>query len=275
MSRIPADAAAARRANRAQWDALARVHGQDRYYDTDALVAGADSLREAEAAGLRLAVGAVAGLDVIHLQCHIGFDSVSLARRGARVTGVDFSAASLDKAREVARRCGVDVAFVRADAADLPVELHGRFDLVYATLGVLCWIADLGAWMRSVAAALRPGGRLLLVEIHPLYQMFASLGPPVLDFPYAFDGGREFDEDGSYADPDAHVESTRTVVFAHSLGETVSAALGAELRVETLEEHLDADLDPRGDVAEEADGRYRVRLGGEALPMLFTLVARR
>ena len=98
------DTATARRINRAHWDSLASVHGQDRIYDSEALIAGADSLHEAESAGLREAVGAVAGLDVLHLQCHIGFDAVSLARRGARGVGVDFSPAAQDKARALARR---------------------------------------------------------------------------------------------------------------------------------------------------------------------------
>ena len=126
---------------------------------------------------MREAVGEVAGLDVLHLQCHIGFDSISLARRGARVTGADFSPASLAKARDLAARAGVEVEFVEADATALPRELHGRFDLVYATMGVICWIEDLGAWMRSVHAALRPGGRLVLVEIHPLYNMIGAREP--------------------------------------------------------------------------------------------------
>src|ERR671918_2637737 len=124
------DKGTARRINRAHWDALASAHGQDAYYDTEALVAGADTLREAESAGVGEAVGAVAGLDVLHLQCHIGFDSVSLARRGARVVGIDFSPASLEKARALSRRCEVDVEFVEADATKLPAELHNRFDLV-------------------------------------------------------------------------------------------------------------------------------------------------
>ena len=110
------DRATARRINRAHWDALAAAHGQDAFYDTEALVAGADSLHDTEAAGLREAVGAVAGLDVLHLQCHIGFDAISLARRGARVVGADFSPASLEKARALARRCEVSVSFVEADA---------------------------------------------------------------------------------------------------------------------------------------------------------------
>jgi SAM-dependent methyltransferase len=268
------DRRTARRLNRAHWDALATVHGQDAYYDTEALVAGADSLQEAEAAGLREAVGAVAGLDVMHLQCHIGFDAISLARRGARVVGVDFSPASLEKARALARRCEVDVEFVEADATALPAELHNRFDLVYATIGVINWIDDVRAWMRSAASALRGGGRLLLVEIHPLFDMLESVDPLRLDFPYADDGGRAFDEPGSYAGADLPVSSTETVEYAHSLGEVVNAALAAGLRIQRLDEHMEADFDPRGELLDaEDDGRYRLVVDGERLPVLYSLVA--
>jgi SAM-dependent methyltransferase len=268
------DARTARRINRAHWDALADAHGQDAVYDTEALIAGADSLHEAEAAGVREAVGAVAGLDVMHLQCHIGFDAISLARRGARVVGVDFSPAALEKARTLARRCEVRAEFVEADATRLPVELHNRFDLVYATLGVLVWIDDVRAWMRSAAAALRGGGKLMLVDAHPMFQMIASVDPLQLDFPYALDGPRTYDEPGSYAGADLPVSSTETVEYGHSLGEIVTAALAAGLKIVHLEEHFEAEFDPRGTLLEpEEDGRYRVRVDGELLPLLFTLVA--
>jgi SAM-dependent methyltransferase len=271
------DTRTARRLNRAYWDALAAVHGSDRIYDDEALVAGADTLRELESTGVREAVGAVAGLDVLHVQCHIGHDTISLARRGGRVTGVDFSPASVARARELARRCGVRIDFVEADSTALPVELHNRFDLAYATMGVVCWIADIGAWMRSVAAVLRPSGRLLLVDLHPLYQMVASGSEPLsADFPYGNDGGRSFDEDGSYADPGARLAATASVQYGHSLGELVTAAVQAGLRVERLEEHVELDHDPRGDIlTREDDGRYRLRLGAEPLPLAFTLIARR
>src|SRR3954468_776544 len=268
------DPRTARRINRAHWDALASAHGQDAYYDTDALIAGADTLTDVEAAGIREAIGAVAGLDVLHLQCHIGFDAISLARRGARVVGADFSPASLEKARTLAKRCEVDVRFVEAEATTLPMELHNRFDLVYATIGVIVWIADLRAWMRSAAAALRGGGKLMLVDIHPMSQMVASVDPVSFDFPYAFDGPRIYDEPGSYAGADLAVSSTQTVEYGHSLGEIIMAALGAGLKIEHVQEHLEADFDPRGNLLEpDEDGRYRVRVDGEMLPMLFTLVA--
>jgi SAM-dependent methyltransferase len=190
------------------------------------------------------------------------------------VVGADFSPAALEKGRTLARRCELHVDFVEADATKLPVDLHNRFDLVYATIGVLVWIDDLRAWMRSAAAALRGGGKLLLVDIHPLYTMLGALDPPEFDFPYAHDGPRSFDEPGSYAGIDLPVAATQTVEYGHSLGEVVMAALGAGLKLQHLEEHMSADFDPRGSMLEpEEDGRYRVRVGPEVLPMLFTLVA--
>lgn len=260
--------------NRAHWDALAAVHGQDRYYDSEGLAAGRVGLGAIEAAAVAEAIGDVRDRDVLHLQCHIGFDTIALARQGARVTGLDFSAASLDKAGALARRCGVQAEWVQADVTQLPVALQARFDLVYATIGVLSWIADVDAWMRSAAAALRPGGRLTLVELHPFYEMVAAVDPLRLDFPYAFDGPHRFDEPGSYADRDASVAATATIVYGHSLGEVVTAAIAAGLRIEALHEHLAADSDPRGSMLTPGtDGRCRLEVSGQRLPILFTLVA--
>ena len=206
-----------RETNRAHWDALAAVHGQDAYYDAEALVGGADTLSRHENA----AVGDVAGLDVLHLQCHIGFDSISLARRGARVTGVDFSPASLAGGATSPRARGVEVEFVEADATALPPALHGRFDLVYATIGVLCWIEDLEAWMRSVRDGAAAGRKAR-----------AGGDPPAV--PWSGSGSRwcwtsrtpptaraRFDEPGSYADREAEVAVPTEIVYAHSLGEDV------------------------------------------------------
>jgi SAM-dependent methyltransferase len=254
--------------NRAHWDALADVHAAQNagYYDADALIAGRDTAEPG--------VGDVTGLHVMHLQCHLAYDAISLARRGARVTAVDFSPRALEQAAALASRCGVDLELVEASALDLPASLHGRFDLVYATIGVLGWISDVDAWMRNVFAVLRPGGRLFLHELHPLYLMFETIEPAVLDFPYAFDGPREFDEEGSYAARDADVAVTKTVEFAHGLGEVVTAAVDAGLRVDALREHLEADRDHRGGLLPaDPDGKHRLRLGGELLPVLYTLEA--
>lgn len=282
----PADPDAA---NRAWWDGVAAEHRTSvaGYYDPAPLVAGGSSFRRAEEAALAAAFPeGVAGKDVLHLQCHLALDSITLARRGARVTGVDFSAEALQGAGELAARCGVPLTLVQSDATRLPATLHGRFDLVWATIGVITWHADLLAWMASAAAALRPGGRLVLLDLHPLFCMPATVTPLVMDFPYAFDGAHAFDEPGSYANPAAKLTSTVSVSYAHSLGAVVNAAIAAGLRVERLDELLEADFDPRPTLlTREPDGRYRWRLGAGAdgaeadgaeappLPVLFVLVA--
>lgn len=180
-------------------------------HDSAGLVGAADSLTDVERAGLAAAVGSVDGLDVLHVQCHLGFDAISLGRRGARVTGVDFSPVALEKAHDLAGRCGVDVAFVEPDATSLPSALRGRFALAYATIGILCWIADVYGWMASVASALRPGGPLLLIDGHPLWQMTQRLDPLVLDIPYAYDGPHSCTLSGSYAAAGAdHDDAVRT-----------------------------------------------------------------
>jgi methyltransferase family protein len=122
--------------NRANWNVWAAAHGQDAYYDRAGLLAGEDSLTYLEWAGVRAAVGDVQDRDVLHVQCHIGFDTITLARHGARVTGVDFSPVALAKAADLADECGVAVTLVEGDSTALPEQLTGRFDLAYATIGI-------------------------------------------------------------------------------------------------------------------------------------------
>lgn len=266
------------RINRAYWDSLAAVHGNgdDRYYDVDRLLAGEPTLSDIEERAVRAAVGDAAGRDVLHVQCHIGFDSITLARRGARVTGVDLSPASLAKARDLAARCGVEVAFVEGDSTDLPARLHDRFDLAYATIGVVNWIDDMGAWMRSVARCLRPGGTLVLVDLHPMLMMFDELDPPRFAWPY--DDPRAFveEEQGSYANRDARLASPASVSYAHGIGTLITAALNAGLRLTAFEEHTSIDFDPIGAFfTRDADEHYRARSNDQLLPSMFTLLATR
>ena len=268
------------------WEQLAAFHGtgDDHMYDLDALIAGGSLMGPEEQAAIDRATQGrgVADLDVLHLQCHIGCDSITLARLGARVTGVDFSPTALARLDDLARQCGVDVTTVRSDSRDLPRELDGSFDLVYATIGVLCWIDDLDAWMSGVARVLRTAGTLVLVELHPLLTMIDSVEPLVLDFPYAFDGGHVYSGMGSYANRDADITWT-TTQYAHGLAEVVMAATRAGLTMTYLEEHTSMSFDPRGmeETVEELDGQYRMRIGlgavhGETqdrafpLPVLFT-----
>jgi len=275
-------------ANHDHWEKLARFHGtgDDDYYDLDLLRAGGSLMGEEELEAIAAATSGrgLAGAAVLHLQCHIGCDSISMAREGATVTAVDFSRSALDRLEVLAKECGVAIATVEADATQLPLELAGRFDYVYASIGVLCWIDDLDAWMAGVARSLREGGALILVELHPLVTMVESLDPLVVDFPYAFDGPRVYTGTGTYANRDADIEWT-TVQYAHSIGEVVTAAVRVGLRCELLVEHTSGTFNMGQFEEPEDDGRYRLRLGEGAareggrepacpMPVLFTLIAR-
>jgi ubiquinone/menaquinone biosynthesis C-methylase UbiE len=277
--------------NYTHWESLAAFHGtgNDRFYDLEALISGGSLMGADEVAALdRATKGAgVSGLDVMHLQSHIGCDSITMARQGARVTSVDFSPTALARLRVLAEQCGVAVTTVQSDARDLPHGLDDSFDLVYATIGVLCWIDNLDMWMSGVARVLRPSGTLVLVELHPLLTMIDSVDPLVLDFPYHFDGGHVYRGSGSYANRGADVTWT-TTQYAHSVAEVVMAATNAGLRLNYLEEHTEMSFDPRGmeEAPNEADGQYRFRIGVGAqigderepahpLPVLFTFLATR
>jgi SAM-dependent methyltransferase len=257
--------------NRDMWNELALLHGQDRVYDVEGFLRGDDTLDEVEV-GM---AGDVRGLDLLHLQCHFGLDTLSWARRGARVTGVDFSPAAIERARSLAEQAGLEATFIEADTQALPEDLAGRFDVVFASYGVLCWIGDLDAWMQGAAMALRPGGRLVLVEFHPLYVMVDRVEPLELGFPYGGGAAHRFEEEGSYADPDLATTANVTIEFPHSLGEIVTAAIRAGLVVRHLEEHLQASGDGRNILSEQPDGRYRLVVSGQELPLLFSLVAER
>lgn len=265
-------------ANRALWESMAAVHGEgrDTIYDVDGLVAGGPALLDAERDALQAALAgrSLDGLDVLHVQCHLAFDAVELARNGARVTGVDFSPTALAKAADIAARAGVSLELVEADVTDLPASLHGRFDLAWATIGVVAWIEDLDAWAQSLAATLRPGGRLVLVELHPLFTAVGSVDPLVFDWPYADTGPLVESVEATYAG--AELDTARTAVeHAHSLGEVVSSVVRAGLHVLRLDEHDSCELDPRGVLPREPDGRYRLRSGRAVLPLLYTLIAER
>ena len=159
-------------ANRANWDDRVEGHLADSEYRVDELVAN-PAFVSREVAFAVAEMGSVRGVRLAHLQCHIGTDTISMARLGARVTGLDFSPRSIEAASALARDCGVDARFVLGDVHDAPALLGEQFDVVYTGVGSLCWLPDVRRWAAAAAACVRPGGLLYLHEVHPTVQ---SLG---------------------------------------------------------------------------------------------------
>jgi SAM-dependent methyltransferase len=262
-----------RRTNMAWWDERAPAHAAaDSTYDLDRLVAGHDDLRPFEDDEL----GVVDGLDLLHLQCHIGTDTVCWARRGARVTGLDFSATALAAAATLAERCGVSLELVRADVHDAVAALDGRsFDVVYTGVGALNWLPDLPRWARTVCDLLRPGGVLYLVELHPMWMALGDDGRTIRED--AITGAyRCWDEpqDGSYGAPGVTFEHQATWERLHPLGDVLSAVLGAGLTIELYHEWPFTPAPTPWLVAGD-DGLHRFPDGMEPFPLLYSLRAGR
>ncbi|HEY0203575.1 MAG TPA: class I SAM-dependent methyltransferase [Acetobacteraceae bacterium] len=226
--------------NRANWDERVPVHLASRGYDLMALRAGRcrlDVLTEAMLPPL-------AGLRVLHLQCHFGRDTLVLAGRGAEMTGVDFSPLAIIAAQDLAAEMGLPAHFVLADVYGAPAALPepASFDLVFTAWGTICWLPDVAAWARVAAGFLRPGGRLLFLDSHPAALVFDDLvlggnGRPGWFLPYFGGVPLVYDEPTDYADPAARLRNERQVNWLHPLGAVLAGLRDAEMRLDTLQEH--------------------------------------
>lgn len=230
----PPGAADWRAANRANWDERVPIHTAGPFYDLSGFVAGNDTLRDFELAE----VGDVSGKTLLHLQCHIGLDTLSWSRRGATVTGIDFSKPAVETATDLAAQIGAATArFITTDVYDAVKVVDGQtFDIVYTGLGALCWLPDIDRWARTVAALVAPGGFLYLAEFHPVSDVLAEDGRTV-EGDYFRRDPIVVDAPGTYADPSAPMAATLTVEWLHGVGDVVSALVTAGLRLEFLHEH--------------------------------------
>jgi SAM-dependent methyltransferase len=259
--------------NLARWNELAGIHARSEFYDLEGFKAGKSSLRSIEVEEL----GDVAGKSLLHLQCHFGIDTLSWVRRGARVTGVDFSEEAIALARSLSRELGLDARFVCSDVYDLRQALSGQFDVVYTSYGALCWLADLKRWAQIAAGFVRPGGTFYMVEVHPIAFMLDDR-PETTDLRVGYsyfhspEPIRE-DKPGSYADRKAAVTNSVEYTWTHGLGDVVTAIAAAGLRIEFLHEFPFGVCATMPGMEQCADGWWRVMGQPELVPFLFSLKA--
>ena len=266
----------ARALNLSNWESRVPLHLGG--YGIDRLLADPTALSQVVDFD-RPRLGDVAGLDAVHLQCHIGTDTLSLARLGAQMTGLDFSPSAITAATDLAARAGVEIDYVVADVDDAPDVLdRERFDLVYTGIGALCWLPDVRQWAAVVDALLRPGGRLFIREGHPV--LWAMSDPRdddllVMEFPYfEVEGGTRFVEPKTYVDHDGELAQPIIVSYNHGIGEIVTALLDLGFTITAFEEHRSVPWNALGDVMIEGDdGEFSLRSGGERLPLTYTLQA--
>jgi SAM-dependent methyltransferase len=264
--------------NRASWDERVPAHVASPDYQISRFADDPGHLSEVVRFDLPR-LGDIRGLRGVHLQCHIGTDTVSLARLGASMTGLDFSAPAVAAARELATGTGADAQFVQGDVYAAPDLLGpGGFELVYTGIGALCWLPDIRRWAGVVAALLAPGGRLFLREGHPMLWALADErddGLLVVEYPY-FERPEPmvFHDDGTYATTDVVFENTEAHNWNHGLAEIITALMDAGLELTALAEHDSAPWAPfPGMMEKSAEGEWRLADQPWRLPCTYTLQA--
>lgn len=260
-------------ANRRHWDEVVPIHVGSEMYDVAGFKSGKSRLRLVEVDE----VGDVRGKSLLHLQCHFGLDTLSWARDGAAVTGVDFAESAVEAARALAAECRIDARFILSDVYSLPDKLDERFDVVFTSKGVLCWLPDVKRWAQVAAHFVKPGGVFYILEFHPFAGIFDD-DPGVTDlvvrYPYFRpDEPLRFDEDGTYADLNAKLRHRVTYEWTHPISEVVTSLIEAGLRIEFLHEFPFSDFRALPVVQYAPDGTARLAKHDGSVPLLYSIKA--
>ncbi len=259
--------------NRSLWNGWTRLHAHSDYYDLAGFKAGRSSLQPIEVEE----VGDVRGQSLLHLQCHFGQDTLSWARRGAEVTGVDFSDEAIRLARSLSAELDIPARFIQSNIYELPTALAERFDIVFTSYGVLSWLPDLNAWAEVIAHFLKPGGVFYIIDGHPLVGMVnddcTAFVSPYFHAPEPC----EHESHGSYAaSGKAEGFSHPEYNWEHSLSDIINAVIRAGLRLEFVHEFPYMWHIPSYTILEEFEpGKGRLKGSFGLLPHMFSLRARR
>jgi SAM-dependent methyltransferase len=263
-------------ANRRMWDERVPIHVDSDFYDVAGFKAGKPAIQPFEVDEL----GALGGLDLVHLQCHFGLDTLDLVRLHPtlKATGLDFSKPAIEAAATLAADLELAdrVTFVQADVHDaVPTLGAGAFDVVYTGKGALIWLPDLRAWAEVCAGLLRPGGWLYVCEFHPIADCLSyEHTEPTITYDY-FNAQPILDETpGTYADRDAPTSHNRSYEWHHPLGQVFEALIGTGFELRFFHEWDYTLFDRSKAVGKGADGRYRW-LGSGRLPLMYSLKARK
>ena len=249
--------------NRESWNERARVHFNSRFYDIDGFLAGKTSLREIELAELTQ----VRGRRLLHLQCHVGLDTLSWARLGAQCTGVDISPVAIEKARELNETTGLDTRFECTDVYSYSRGGIDPFDIVFTSYGAICWLPDLDKWAEIVSSNLALGGTFYMAEFHPVYDLLTG---------YAYFGNDEPDieEEGTYTENGSALK-TKLAVWSHPLGKVINALLNAGIEIQRLNEFPFSPYPCFENMTEREPGRHYITHQGQDVPLVYTITGKK
>ncbi|MFB6342309.1 class I SAM-dependent methyltransferase [Saccharicrinis sp. FJH62] len=251
--------------NRKLWNERTKVHFGSAFYDNESFLQGRNSLNCIE---LDL-LGDITGKKILHLQCHFGQDTLSLARMGANVTGVDLSDVAIEKARELSKSTNLRAKFIRCDIYDLPKHLNKTFDIVFTSYGTIGWLPDIERWAGIINRYLKPGGSFILAEFHPVVWMF-SYDFKSVEYGYFNTGSIVETEKGSYTDGSETLE-LESVSWNHTLSDIFTALKQNGISIEIFREFDYSPYDCFQNTVETEPGKFKIRGLEGKLPMIYAL----
>ncbi len=256
------------------WDSVVEAHAASEMYDLKGFLAGGIHLGAVE----REEVGNVAGKRLLHLLCHFGLDTLSWARLGAQVTGLDISPQAVGKARAVASQTGLQATFVECDIADVKEAVRGPFDIVFMSWGAICWVPDIDKLFSDVANLLAPGGFYYLLDAHPLINAIddswtVCQGLPVFPEPYASQTEPVAWAWHDYADESFDAGGKNSYEWPHSNAQVVTALSKAGLRIAFLHDHDYLVWRAAPGLVEDSKGKFRWPEGVNPLPLSYSVKA--
>lgn len=255
--------------NKNSWNAKVEPHLKSDFYFVDEFLKGRNSLNSIE---LEL-LGDVKDKKILHLQCHFGQDSISLSRLGAKVMGIDLSDKAINAAKDLAKKCETDTEFIISDVYDLPNVLNQKFDIIFTSYGTIGWLPDLDKWANVINHFLKPGGRFVMVEFHPVIWMFDD------DFngiTYNYFNEKSIVEtyEGTYADFSADIVQ-EYVMWNHSLSDVLQNLIKNNLIIDNFHEFDWSPYPCFKHVEEFEKGKWRVNKFGNKMPMVYALSAQK
>lgn len=253
--------------NKAAWNSRTDHHFDSAFYDVKSFLEGKNSLNDIE---LRL-LNDVSGKSILHLQCHFGQDSISLARMGAVVTGVDLSDNAIGKANELKEKTNTNATFICCDIYDLPRYLDQQFDIVFTSYGTIGWLPDLDKWAAIVSKYLKLGGKFVFAEFHPVVWMFDNDFGKII-YTYAKSNPIIETENGTYADKEAPI-TTEMITWNHGIGEVISSLLKSGLSINSFEEYDYSPYNCFNKTIEFEPGKFRIEHLANYIPMVYSLTA--
>ena len=253
--------------NKKSWNRKTAYHLKSDFYDVEGFLKGNSSLNEIELTLL----DDVEGKSILHLQCHFGQDTISLGRLGAKTTGIDLSDKAIESARKLSRKAGIEASFICCDIYDLPNHLNGKFDIVYTSYGTIGWLPDLDKWAEIISKYLKPKGKFVFVEFHPVVWMFDNNFKKI-DYNYLNAGAIIETESGTYADKKADINQ-EYVMWNHGMSEVLNSLIKNGLIIKSLNEYDYSPYDCFNKTIEFEPKKYRIKHLGNKIPMVYSIVA--